>query len=132
MKRDKALSPLNTHHHTKTCHKKGPGCRFGIPRPPSEFTIIAQAMAEEVKEVEVSTVSSLEYIMRKVKSELKSIEDDLIERQHGGNANAEIEGSLTSMLSKLIPNIRILGKLFQIFRKASFPLSGSNIVPSRF
>ena len=98
---------VNTHHHTKTCHKKGPGCRFGIPRPPSEFTIIAQAMAEEVKEVEVSTVSSLEYIMGKVKAELKSIEDDLIERQHGGNANAEIEGTLTSMLSKLIPNIII-------------------------
>ena len=21
---------VNTHHHTKTCRKKGPGCRFGI------------------------------------------------------------------------------------------------------
>ena len=35
---------VNTHHHTKTCNKKGPDCRFNIPRPPSDFTIIAQAM----------------------------------------------------------------------------------------
>ena len=98
---------VNTHHHTKTCRKKGPGCRFGIPRPPSEFTIIAQAMPEEVKAAEESTVKSLQYIMGKVKAELKSIEDDLIEKQHGGNVNAEIEGSLTSMLSKILPNIII-------------------------
>jgi hypothetical protein len=62
---------VNTHHHTKTCVKKRPGCRFGIPRPPSEFTIIAQAMPEEVKKVEEKTVESLEYIMGKVNVELK-------------------------------------------------------------
>ena len=98
---------VNTHHHTKTCRKKGPGCRFGIPRPPSEFTIVAQAMPAEIKEVEESTVKSLEYIMGRVKTELKSIEDDLIQRQHEGNANAEIKGTLTSMLSKLFPYIQI-------------------------
>ena len=98
---------VNTHHHTFTCGKKNPGCRFGIPRPPSEFTIIAQAMPGEMKKVEEKTVKSLEYIMGKVKTELKRIEDDLIERKRDGNMNAEIEGTLNLMLQKLFPNIRI-------------------------
>ena len=61
---------VNTHHHTKTCIKKRPGCRFGIPRPPSDFTIIAQAMPEEVKKIEEKTVETLQYIMWKVNAEL--------------------------------------------------------------
>ena len=93
-------------HHTKTCVKKRPGCRFGIPRPPSEFTIIAQAMPEEVKKVEEKTVDSLEYIMGKVKTELKRIEDDLIERQRE-DVHASIDGSLSTMLSRLFLDIRI-------------------------
>ena len=97
---------VNTHHHTKTCVKKRPGCRFGIPRPPSEFTIIAQAMPEEVKKVEEKTVDSLEYIMGKVKTELKRIEDDLIERQRE-DVHASIDGSLSTMLSRLFLDIRI-------------------------
>ena len=97
---------VNTHHHTKTCVKKRPGCRFGIPRPPSEFTIIAQAMPEEVKKVEEKTVESLEFIMGKVNVELKRIEDDLVERKRG-DVNASIEGTLVTMLSKLFPDIRI-------------------------
>ena len=68
---------VNTHHHTKTCVKKRPGCRFGIPRPPSDFTNIAQAMPEEVKKIEEKTVETLEYIMGKVTVELKLLEDDL-------------------------------------------------------
>ena len=97
---------VNTHHHTKTCVKKRPGCRFGIPRPPSEFTIIAQAMPQEVKKVEEKTVESLEFIMGKVNAELKRIEDDLIERQRG-DVHASIEGSLSTMLYKLFADIRI-------------------------
>jgi hypothetical protein len=98
---------VNTHHHTKTCGKKKPGCRFGIPRPPSDFTIIAQAMPEEMKKVEEKTVQSLEFVMGKVKTELKRIEDDLIQRKRDGNTNAEIEGTLDSMLQRLLPDIRI-------------------------
>ena len=98
---------VNAHHHTKTCRKKGPDCRFHIPRPPSEFTIIAQAMPEEVKKVEVETVKCLAYIMQKVKAELKLIEDDLNERKNENNQYAEIEGTLGEMLMKLFPIIRI-------------------------
>ena len=98
---------VNTHHHTKTCPKKGPGCRFGIPRPPSEFTLVAQVMPDEMKKVEVDTVNSLEFIMGKVKAELKTIEDELAERRKETNGNAEIEGTITTMLTKLFPNIQI-------------------------
>ena len=98
---------VNTHHHTKTCRKKGPDCRFNIPRPPSEFTIIAQAMPEEVKKVEVETVKCLAFIMHKVKAELKIFEDDLNERKNEKNQYAEIEGTLDGMLIKLFPRIRI-------------------------
>jgi hypothetical protein len=98
---------VNTHHHTRTCPKKGPGCRFGIPRPPSEFTLIAQAMPAEMRKVEKETVESLEYIMGKVKAELKTIEDDLAERKKKTNGSAEIVGTITEMLRKLFQNIRI-------------------------
>ena len=98
---------VNTHHHTKTCHKKGPDCRFSIPRPPSEFTIIAQAMPEEVKKIECETVKTLAYIKQKVKAELKLIEDDLNERKNKNNQYAEIQGTLGEMLMKLFPIIGI-------------------------
>ena len=60
--RQRALE-TNTHHHTKTCRKHGPDCRFGFPRPPSGYTIIAQAMSKEVIKTEDETVKSLDYIM---------------------------------------------------------------------
>ena len=103
----KRVIEVNTHHHTKTCGKKGPDCRFNIPRPPSDFTIIAQAMSEEVKKVEVETVRGLAYIMGKVKAELKWIEDDLNERRNENNEYAEIKGTLSTMLMKLFPTIRL-------------------------
>ena len=103
----KRVIEVNTHHHTKTCGKKGPDCRFNIPRPPSDFTIIAQAMSEEVKKVEVETVRGLAYIMGKVKAELKRIEDDLNERRNENNEYAEIKGTLSTMLMKLFPTIRL-------------------------
>ena len=31
-----------THHHTKTCKKKGPDCRFGIPRYPMWKTVLSR------------------------------------------------------------------------------------------
>ena len=103
----KRVLEVNTHHHTKTCAKKGPDCRFNIPRPPSNFTIIAQAMSDKVKKTEAETVKAIEYIEKKVKAELKMIEDDLNARRKESNEQAEIEGTLEDMLWKLFPQIRI-------------------------
>ena len=37
----KQVQEVNSHHHTKTCYKKGNFCRFGFPRPPAPYTIIS-------------------------------------------------------------------------------------------
>ena len=100
------VEEVNTHHHTKTCRKHGPDCRFGIPRPPSEYTIIAQAMSEEEKKVEAETVRGQAFIMSKVKTELKRVEEDLKERKKDDD-KAEIDGTLAEMLQKLFPDVRL-------------------------
>ena len=38
------VESVQKHSHTHTCYKKGPSCRFGFPKFPSERTIIAQPM----------------------------------------------------------------------------------------
>ena len=100
------VEDVNTHHHTKTCRKHGPDCRFGIPRPPSEYTIIAQAMSEDEKKAEAVTVSGQAFIMGKVKAELKRVEEDLKKRRKEDD-KAEIEGTLVEMLKKLFPDVRL-------------------------
>ena len=101
-----SVEDVNTHHHTKTCRKQGPDCRFGIPRPPSDFTIIAQAMTEEDKKTEAVTVKGQAFIMSKVRAELKRVEEDLKERRKV-NSKAEIEGTLPDMLQKLFPDVNM-------------------------
>ena len=100
------VEDVNTHHHTKTCRKHGPDCRFGVPRPPSEYTIIAQAMSEEERKTEAVTIRGQAFIMGKVKAELKRLEEDLKERRKEDN-KAEIEGVLPEMLQKLFPDVRL-------------------------
>ena len=100
------VEEVNTHHHTKTCRKHGPGCRFGIPRPPSEFTIIAQAMSDEEKKAEAETVRCQGFIMGKVKARLTVVEEDLRERRKQDD-NAKIEECLPNMLENLFPEIKM-------------------------
>ena len=98
------VKDVNTHHHTKTCRKHGPDCRFGIPRPPSKFTIIAQTMSDNVRKDEAVSIRCQGFIMRKVKTELKWVEEDLRVRRMEVQSS-EIEGTLPEMLNKLFPNI---------------------------
>ena len=100
------VEEVNTHHHTKTCRKHGPGCRFGIPRPPSDFTIIVQAMSDEEKKAEAETVRCQGFIMGKVKARLKWVEQDLRERRKE-DMYAKIEESLQNMLENLFPQIKM-------------------------
>jgi hypothetical protein len=100
------VEEVNTHYHTKTCRKHGPDCRFGIPRPPSEYTVIAQTMTEEERKSEAETVIGLAFIMGKVKAKLKRVEEDLRERRKT-NRKAEIEGTLQEMLQELFPDVRL-------------------------
>ena len=41
------VEQVQIHHHTKSCYKKGKGCRYGFPKLPSNRTIIAQPIQEE-------------------------------------------------------------------------------------
>ena len=41
------VEQVQIHHHTKSCYKKGKGCRYGFPKLPSNRTIIAQPIKEE-------------------------------------------------------------------------------------
>ena len=46
----KVVEDLQTHSCTKSCRKKGPTCRFGYPRLPSDETIIAIPLDKENQE----------------------------------------------------------------------------------
>ena len=36
------VTEVNTHSHTKSCLKRGKGCRYKFPRLPSDYTIISK------------------------------------------------------------------------------------------
>ena len=40
----KIVTEVNTHHHSRTCVKRGTDCRFNYPRPPAPYTIIAEPL----------------------------------------------------------------------------------------
>ena len=45
------VTEVNTHHHSRTCIKRGTDCRFKYPRPPAPYTIIAEPL-EDMEPVE--------------------------------------------------------------------------------
>ena len=97
---------VNVHHHTKTCRKKGPKCRFGIPRYPSKYTMISQAMTEELKKTETETVDGINYVMNRVELYMKSLESKLKENKKE-NPKAEIEETLNEMMEKCFQDVFI-------------------------
>ena len=46
------VKEVNVHKHTKSCMKRGNGCRFKFPRMPSEETIIAKPLDDSLEEDE--------------------------------------------------------------------------------
>ena len=42
----KIVTEVNTHHHSRTCMKRGTDCRFKYPRPPAPYTIIAEPLED--------------------------------------------------------------------------------------
>ena len=105
MVREKVLE-VNVHHHTKTCRKKGPKCRFNIPRCPSGYTLVAQKIPEEVTKQETETMASIQFVMKRVETHLKVMDEDLLERQRVDKA-AQIEVTLEQMLGECFPEVSI-------------------------
>ena len=100
---------VNVHHHTKTCRKKGPKCRFGIPRCPSKYTMISQDMTGEQNKAEGETVEGVKYVINKVDFHMRFLESDLKEKQKK-NPKAEIDETLDEMLEKCFQEVLISKK----------------------
>ena len=91
------VNEVNTHHHTKACHKKGTTCRFNYPRLPSTETVIAkpymhmdivnkkgeQASDEEKRRVFKKLNAKLEKIKEKLEDDdlMKVLECHPLEKQ---------------------------------------------------
>ena len=97
---------VNVHHHTKTCRKKGPKCRFGIPRCPSKYTMVSQPLMEAVKKAELETVEGISFVMKRVDFHMQALETSQKKRKNE-NPNAEIEETLEEMLEKCFRDVSI-------------------------
>ena len=116
---------VNWHHHTKTCRKHKPGCRFGFPRFPCGYTIIAQPMKKEMQSAEAETMAGINYVSRKAKKHLKIIEEDYIARKKE-DENALINGTLDEMLMDIFPCIKMSeDKKYIIIKDIESRFSGS-------
>jgi ATP-dependent DNA helicase PIF1 len=70
---------VQIHRHTHSCQKYGKGCRFGYPRFPSDFTIIAQplkAFLTLTADEEKALLKQHAKVLSKVKSVLKSLDEE--------------------------------------------------------
>ena len=64
----KIVTEVNTHHHSRTCLKRGTDCRFNYPRPPAPHTIIAEPL-------ENLTPAEERKILKKHKDVIKAVLD---------------------------------------------------------
>ena len=97
---------VQVHNHTFTCRKNEKSCRFGIPRTPSYYTLIAQPLPEEVRKQERDTVAGANFVMKKIEIHLKGLERQLKDQQKE-NKEAEITESLEEILRECLADIRI-------------------------
>lgn len=103
---NKLVTAVQRHSHSASCKKKGTGCRFHFPRPPSRETLISQplecdnpAMLKAALERAADTKTAV-YKVLESKTELASIEE-LLE-----NANVNVEDYMMALrLSKRGKNV---------------------------
>lgn len=72
---DKLVAEVNTHKHTKSCLKRGTGCRYKFPRFPSDVTIISKPFDKSDKSEEEIVVYEKE--LEEAKDVLKLVRDHL-------------------------------------------------------
>ena len=74
---DDLVKSRNHHRHTKSCMKKGNTCRFGIPRFPSECTLVAKPLPADMPEEErKSKIEKYQNILKAVKTALMELDED--------------------------------------------------------
>ena len=71
----KTVKDLQTHAHSKSCHKKGKDCRFDFPKMPSNKTIISKPI-DQTSEEEKRELSEANAIKKQMKDYIGSDEFD--------------------------------------------------------
>ena len=79
---DDVVKEVNVHKHTKSCKKYGTNCRFNFPRLPSDETLIASPLPDDIPEEEKATkLSNAKQILEKVKNYLIELEYEEVDIQ---------------------------------------------------
>ena len=92
---NKIVSEVNCHKHTKSCRKYKTNCRFHFPRLPSDETLIARPLSDDMPEAErKSILKSSKHILEKAKKALEELDeekDDLSLTDFLGSINVNYE-----------------------------------------
>ena len=67
---------VQKHKHTKTCKKYGTDCRFGFPKLPSEKTIVASPLPDELDDESKDKLEKCKTVLSDAKDLLLSLNDD--------------------------------------------------------
>ena len=72
-----AVRQFNIHHHTKSCRKWSTDCRFHFPRLPSNKTIIATPLAEDIPDEEKKKIlNNATVVFKKVHDKLENLKEE--------------------------------------------------------
>ena len=95
---------VNTHHHTNTCQKYNPSCRFKYPKYPAPHTIIVQPCQEPSVEKTEETLAKYHILLQKVKDVLEDKDkvDKIMEKYDKQNETPEEH---TENIKKRIMNL---------------------------
>jgi hypothetical protein len=76
---DKLVEEVQIHNHTKSCMKRGNGCRYKFPRMPSNRTLVACPLPDDMEETEKKkTIDAAKKLLSKVKEAIEeSSKEDL-------------------------------------------------------
>ena len=91
---DTLVKEVNIHNHTKSCQKGGKGCRFGFPRLPSDYTLVAHPISQENLEKEEFKIK-----LKKSKNILEQVKRVLMETSE--EELQKFDNNLDKFLAKL-------------------------------
>ena len=112
---DKIVNECQVHKHTKkSCLKRGDGCRFDFPRPPSDKTLISRPVNEVYPEIppeeHPNKIDQAKKFMTAVKKALEELDDDCVE--YDNDLDKFLKDKCESEVSKV--DLKEYHKLLQI------------------
>ena len=77
LKLNELVKSVNHHHHTQSCRKHGTDCRFHFPKFPSDRTLIAKPLPDDMDpEERKEKVEKYQNVLKQVKEKLNVLEED--------------------------------------------------------